>query len=187
MQTTDEIAQLITEWRAGVADQAKRYDAASRAIDGVSVTETAAGGAIMVTVASSGIPTDLRLGEDVGRMKPDQIASQIMACLRRAQARLADQVGAVVTDTVGDGAGAEAIAGEYRHRFPAPPDMDVEPPSPLQENADFGLSAMDTEPTPAEPVAPAAPVAPVQPAAARTKQRPPAGNDDVEDWSARPW
>lgn len=184
MQTTDEISRLITEWRAGVADQAKRYDAASRAIDGVTVTETAAGGAIMVTVASSGIPTDLRLGEDVGRMKPDQIASQIMACLRRAQARLADQVGAVVTETVGDGAGAEAIAGEYRHRFPPPPDVAVEPPSPLEENADFGLSAMDTEPAPAAPTAPAAPA---QPAAARTKRPPANNNDDVEDWSAQPW
>lgn len=184
MQTTDEITRLIAEWRTGVADQAKRYDAASRAIDGVTVTETAAGGAIMVTVASSGIPTDLRLGADVGRMKPDEIASQIMACLRRAQARLADRVGAAVTETVGDGVGAAAIAGEYRHRFPVPPDMDGEPPSPLEENADFGLSAMDAEPVPA---APAAPVAPPPPAATRAKRLPANDNDDVEDWSARPW
>ena len=180
METTDEIAKRITEWRAGVAEQARRFDAASRAIDGVSVTETAAGGAIMVTVASSGIPTDLRLGEDVGRMKPDQIATQIMACLRRAQARLADRVGAVVADTVGDGAGAEAIVGQYQHRFPPPPDMDAAPPSPLEENADFGLSAMDAEPAPPAPVAPPA-------TAARTKPRTPASNDEVEDWSARPW
>jgi hypothetical protein len=181
VQTTDEIARLITEWRTGVADQAQRFDAASRAIDGVSVTETAAGGAIMVTVASSGIPTDLRLGDDVGRMKPDQLAAQIMACLRRAQARLADRVGAVVTDTVGDGAAAEAIAGQYQHRFPPPPDMDGEPPSPLEENADFGLSDMDAEPAPA-----GAPVQHQPAAPARTQHRAPARNDD-EDWGAKPW
>lgn len=183
METTDEIARRITEWRAGVAEQARQYDAASRAIDGVSVTETAAGGAIMITVASSGIPTDLRLGEDVSRMKPDQIAAQIMACLRRAQARLADRVGAAVADTVGGGVGAEAIVGQYQHRFPPPPDM-VEPPAPLEENADFGLSAMDAEPAPPAPVAPVRerPAAP-----ARAQHRAPAGSDEVEDWSARPW
>lgn len=184
MQTTDEIARRITEWRGVVAEQAKRYDAASRAIEGVSVTETAAGGAIVVTVASSGIPTDLRLGADVGRMKPDQIAAQIMACLRRAQARLADRVGAAVADTVGGGAGAEAIVEQYQHRFPPPPDLAAQPPSPLEENADFGLSDLDTEPAPPAPVA----AGREQPAApARTKPRAPADTDDVEDWSARPW
>jgi len=182
VETTDEIARRITEWRAGVAEQAKRYDAASRAIDEVTVSETAAGGAIMITVASSGIPTDLRLGEDVGRMKPDQIAAQIMACLRRAQARLADRVGAAVADTVGGGAGAEAIVGQYQHRFPRPPDTAGQPPSPLEENADFGLSAMDAEPTPA-----AAPVQHQPAAPARTQHRAPARNDEEEDWGARPW
>jgi hypothetical protein len=61
--------------------------------------------------------------------------------------------------------------------------MDGEPPSPLEENADFGLSAMEVEPTQVAPVAPVRD----QPAPARTAHRAPAGNDDVEDWSARPW
>src|SRR5262245_40658094 len=130
MLSSNEIEAQIAEWRSGVTEQAQRFDAARRAIDEVSVTETAAGGAIMVTIASSGIPTDLRLGDDVGRMKPDQIAAQIMTCLRRAQARLAERVGAVVAERVGDTAGAAAIADEYQHRFPALPEEATEPPPP---------------------------------------------------------
>lgn len=172
---TDEIARLITEWRTGVTEQAQRFDAARRAIDEVSVTEAAAGGAIVLTVDSSGIPTDLRLGDDVGRMKPDTIATEIMSCLRRAQARLAERVGAVVAGTVGDDAGAEAIAEEYQYRFPAPPDVDEVPPPPTEENAGFGLSAMAAEPAPApEPPSPA-------------PARPPVRSDEDEDWAASPW
>ncbi|MBB5803115.1 hypothetical protein F4560_002883 [Saccharothrix ecbatanensis] len=193
METTDEVARLITEWRAGVTEQAQRFDAARRAIDDVSVTETAASGAIVLTVASSGIPTDLRLGGDVDRMKPDQIAGQIMVCLRRAQARLADRVGAVVADTIGDAAGGQAIAEEYHNRFPPLSDEAGEPPSPLAENLGFGLSDMDTEPAPPAATAvqdrharpgPPAMAASVTPA--RTTRRAPGDNDD-EDWEAPLW
>ena len=199
MEGADEIARLITEWRAGVTEQAQRFDAARRAIDEVSVTETAAGGAIVLTVASSGIPTELRLGDDVGRMKPDHVAAQIMTCLQRAQVRLADRVGMVVADTVGDAAGAEAIVEEYRYRFPPPPDMDDEPAAPTDENADFGLSDVDTELAPS-PVAPATPdrgrlaypeepammVAPATPART-TRRAPVSDNDEDEDWDAPLW
>ncbi|MFD0206044.1 MULTISPECIES: YbaB/EbfC family nucleoid-associated protein [Saccharothrix] len=194
METADDVERLITEWRAGVTEQAQRFDAARRAIDEVSVTETAAGGAIVLTVASSGIPTDLRLGGDVDRMKPDQIAAQIMACLRRAQARLADRVGAVVTDTIGDTAGGQAIAQEYQHRFPSLSDVAAEPPSPLAENLGFGLSDMDTEPAPPTAAAvqdrharpgPPATAATVTPA--RTTRRAPGDNDEEEDWEAPLW
>ncbi|MEV8443534.1 hypothetical protein AB0425_39690 [Actinosynnema sp. NPDC051121] len=183
--------RLLAEWRAGVAEQAQRFDAARRAIDDVSVTETAAGGAIVLTVASSGIPTDLRLGGDVDRMKPDQVAAQIMACLRRAQARLADRVGAVVADAIGDAAGGQAIAEEYRNRFPPLIDVTGEPPSPWTENLGFGLSDMDSEPEPAtatsvrdrHPHPPA-----MATSAAQTRMRRPAPHDnDDEDWEAPLW
>ncbi|MFE2752238.1 hypothetical protein ACFXGA_09550 [Actinosynnema sp. NPDC059335] len=176
MDSPDEVERMITEWRAGVAEQAERFDAARRAIDEVSVTETAAGGAIVLTVASSGIPTDLRLGDGVDRMKPDQVAAQIMACLRRAQTRLADRVGSVVVDTIGDAAGGQAIAEEYRHRFPPLPGEDDHRP-PLVENADFGLSDLAPDPTPPATVPAAAPV--------RATRRTPA--DDDEDWDAPLW
>ncbi|NUT52035.1 MAG: hypothetical protein HOV94_32785 [Saccharothrix sp.] len=175
MDSPDEVERMITEWRAGVAEQAERFDAARRAIDGVSVTETAAGGAIVLTVASSGIPTDLRLGDGVDRMKPDQVAAQIMACLRRAQTRLADHVGSVVVDAIGDAAGGQAIVEEYRHRFPPLPGVDDQRP-PLVENADFGLSDLDPDPAPPPAVAVAAPV--------RAARHAPA---DDEDWDAPLW
>lgn len=190
METADDVARLITEWRAGVTEQAQRFDAARRAIDEVSVTETAAGGAIVLTVASSGIPTDLRLGGDVDRMKPEQIAAQIMACLRRAQARLADRVGAVVADTIGDAAGGQAIAEEYQNRFPSLSEVAGEPPSPLAENLAFGLSEMDMEPAPpAAPVQDRHPRPPAMAASAtqaRTTRRAP-GDNEEEDWEAPLW
>lgn len=184
MQSTDEVARLISQWRAGVTEQAERFDATRRAINEVSVTETAAGGAIVLTVDSSGVPADLRLGDDIGRMKPDMIATEIMNCLRRAQTRLADRVGAVVAETVGDAEGAEAIAEEYQLRFPPPPDLVDAPPAPTEENAGFGLSAMAVEPEPAGTApAPAGP----SPAPARPADRAPARTDEDEDWAASPW
>lgn len=179
MDTTDAITQQIDRWRAEVSEQAHRFDVTRRALDEVSVTESAAGGAIAVTVDSSGIPTGLRLGDDVGRMRPEEVATQIMACLRRAQARLVDRVGTVVAAAMGDAPGADAIVETFRHRFPAPSDEDVPPLTPLEENADFGLSELDAEPTPPVRDRPATPTRASSPAPAR--------NDDEEDWAASPW
>jgi hypothetical protein len=176
MERTDEIARLITEWRTGVSEHAQRFDATRRAVDEVSVTETAAGGAIALTVGSSGIPTDLWLGDDVGRMKPARVAAEIMACLHRAQAGLADRVGVVVAGTMGDAAGAEAIVEEYRYRFPPPSDVDT---VQWAENAGFGLPDTDIGRT-SSPAVQDRPTAP-----ARTKHRAPARDDD-EDFST-PW
>jgi hypothetical protein len=182
VQSAEEVSRLISDWRAGVTEQANRFDATRRAIDDVSVTETAAGGAIVLTVESSGIPTDLRLGDDVARMKPAAIATEIMNCLRRAQTRLADRVGTLVAETAGDDASAAAIVEQYRHRFPPPPDAVDAPPAPTEENADFGLSAMAAEPAPG--VAPT-PVTPTPAPTARTKPTRP--DDEDEDWAASPW
>jgi hypothetical protein len=182
VESTDEITRQIARWRAGVSEQAQRFDATRRAIDEVSVIESAAGGAIVLTVGSSGIPTDLQLGEDVGRMKPEQIATQLMACLRRAQARLAERVGTVVADAMGDAPGAEAVVEEYRYRFPPPSDEDATPLAPLEENADFGLSELDTEPPPS----PATPIQDQPAAPTRTKPQAPTRNED-EDWESSPW
>jgi hypothetical protein len=196
MLSANEIEGLIAEWRSGVTEQAQRFEASRQAINEVSVTETAAGGAIMITVASSGIPIDLRLGDDVGRMKPDQIATQIMTCLRCAQARLADQVGAVVAERVGDAAGAAAITAEYQHRFPAPPDVAAQPPPPTEENAGFGLSDLDTDqhraasagsiPGHGRPSYPAPVPATASTAPASAARRVPASAEEDETWN-RPW
>jgi hypothetical protein len=191
VETADEVERLLIEWRARVTEQAQRFDAARRAIDDMSVTETAAGGAIVLTVASSGIPTDLRLGGDVDRMKPDQVAAQIMACLRRAQARLADRVGAVVADTIGDAAGGQAIAEEYRTRFPSLIDVAGEPPSPLAENLGFGLPDLDPDPEPPTAATvrdrhPRPPAMTASATQARLRRRAPGDNDD-EDWDAPLW
>jgi hypothetical protein len=129
VQSAEEVSRLISEWRAGVAEQANRFDATRRAIDEVSVTETAVGGAIVLTVESSGIPTDLHLGDDVARMKPAAIAAEIMNCLHRAQTRLADRVGTLVAETAGDDASADAIVA------PAPP-APATPPRPKPARPD---------------------------------------------------
>ncbi|TCO56009.1 YbaB/EbfC family nucleoid-associated protein [Actinocrispum wychmicini] len=125
MDTPEDVDRLVGEWSTRVTERARRFQIAQESVATLSVTESAANGAIRVTVGPSGIPTDIWLSDDTGRMRPAEVARQLMACMRRAQAGLADRVGAVMAETVGDSADAAAVVDAYHQRFPqddpAPP------------------------------------------------------------------
>jgi DNA-binding protein YbaB len=125
----EETERRVEEWAAQFAAKADRYQQMQSRISRVSATESSADGAVRVTVDSGGVVTDLVLSERAGQLRPQQLASQIMDVMRRAQSRLTDRVHDVMQDTVGDDeATVNTVVASYQQRFPEPPQQD-EPPA----------------------------------------------------------
>ncbi|GAB1645249.1 YbaB/EbfC family nucleoid-associated protein [Krasilnikovia sp. MM14-A1259] len=93
------------------------------------LTASAAGddGAIRVTVAGSGAVVGLELDDRVRRLPAADLAEQIMAAVRRAQAALVGQVADAVAQTVGAGTETgKAVLESFARRFGVDaPDGDV--------------------------------------------------------------
>ncbi|MFC4020406.1 YbaB/EbfC family nucleoid-associated protein [Micromonospora sp. GCM10011542] len=123
--------RFVASWTAGVSERAARAQALSEQVAGMSATADGADGAVRVTVAASGVPTDLRLDHRVLRWQPDEIAAEILQVMRRAQGRLASQVAEAAAETVGsDSDTARAVVSSYERRFPKQPEDDADDPGP---------------------------------------------------------
>jgi hypothetical protein len=89
----------------------------------LSVSASGHDGSIEVTVAGSGVMTDLKLDDRVRTWPADQIAAAVLAVMRRAQASLATRVAEIADETVGaDSETGRAVVDGFARRFPAPPD-----------------------------------------------------------------
>lgn len=118
----DDAEEWVRSWTAQVSAQAEAAATLADRVAGLSATATGVDGAVRVTVASTGAVTDLRLDDRVHRLSGADLAAQILAAMRRAQAGLADQVAAAVRDTVGpDSESGRAVLHSFAHRFPEPP------------------------------------------------------------------
>jgi DNA-binding protein YbaB len=130
----------------------------------LSITEKSGDGTVKVTVSASGLLTDLVLKDRWNPQPPEEVAAQIMECVRRAQARIPDLLRQAMFDTVGtQDPSTHLVLAEARRRFPEPPPREV-PRSGPDEIA-IGPDR------PAEPAAPPRP---------RTSQP-----RDDEDWDER--
>lgn len=89
----------------------------------LSVSASGRDGAVRVTVAGSGMMTDLRMDDRVLRWPASEIAAQVMSVMRRAQASLASRVAEIADETVGaDSETGRAVVDGFVRRFPEPPD-----------------------------------------------------------------
>lgn len=127
---TKEGEQEVLLQLAAAADAAAAKSAAFAALgDQLSAMSVdASDGPVSVTVAPSGALLDVRLGDGTARLRPDAVAAMIMACVRRAQARVPARVDELVRAAVGedDPIGARIVA-RYRQQLspeePAAPDQ----------------------------------------------------------------
>jgi hypothetical protein len=118
----EETERRVEQWAAEFASKADRYQQMQQQISRVSATESSADGTVQVTVDSGGVVTDLVLSDRASSLRPQQLASQILDVMRRAQSRLTDRVQQVMQDTVGDDeATVQAVVASYEQRFPEPP------------------------------------------------------------------
>ena len=159
----------LRELAAHAEQRTQQFAQVRDQIEGITVTEQSTSGAVRVTVQSSGVLTDLTLTDAISRMRPDQVAAEVMGCIRKAQSRIADRVTTVVDENVpSDDPAARRIVEGFREQFPAP---DPEP-DPVTQDLRFGPA----EPDPAPPAAPSRPARPPRPYR----------DDDDEGWDDTP-
>lgn len=113
-----EAGEKLEQWAEGLQRKAQRYNQLHERLNSTSVTETSKGGEVTITVDANGVPTALNLGERTRGMDPPAVAAQVLATMRRAQAKLRDQVTGLVHETVGDDAPGNNLIGQYAERFP---------------------------------------------------------------------
>ncbi|QGN48441.1 YbaB/EbfC family DNA-binding protein [Micromonospora sp. WMMC415] len=119
----DAAEEWMRSWSASVSERAAQAQAMSQRVADLSVSATNGDGAVEVTVAASGVVTDLRLGARVRTWPSDEIAAEILTTMRRAQARLGAAVAEIAAQTVGaNSESARAVVASYANRFPDPPD-----------------------------------------------------------------
>ncbi|MEU8211592.1 YbaB/EbfC family nucleoid-associated protein [Micromonospora sp. NPDC049044] len=123
MMDADGAENWVRSWSASVSERAAQAQEMSRLVADLTASATSANGAVKVTVAASGVVTDLRLNDRVHGWAAERIAAEIMTTMRRAQARLADDVADVAARTVGeDSETGRAVVASYIERFPEPPE-----------------------------------------------------------------
>ncbi|MEU8901209.1 YbaB/EbfC family nucleoid-associated protein [Nocardia sp. NPDC048505] len=121
-----QAAEDMGRWAEELERKAQQYQDLHTRMTGVSITETSPDKRVSVTVDANGITTDITLGAASKGMNPSALAAELMACTRRAQARLRTQVADLVHDTVGTDPAGEAIIGQYANRLP-PLDLPTTP------------------------------------------------------------
>ncbi len=114
--------EWIDSWAAGVSERARAAQELSERVSMLSVTASGREDMVAVTVAGSGVVTDLRLDERVRQWPADEIARQILTVMRRAQGLLASRVADIAEETVGaDSDTGRAVVSGFANRFPEQP------------------------------------------------------------------
>ncbi|MEV5539480.1 YbaB/EbfC family nucleoid-associated protein [Saccharopolyspora shandongensis] len=141
--------KALQNWAQGLQEKAQRTAAMQQEISRIRVTER--GRSVSVTVDAEGVPTDVRFNDQ--RASGAELSAEFMVVLRRAQSRIADQVTAATKSTLGDRDAkiANAVAENYRQRFPTAPPAASPPPAPP------GPPAPASPPAPARPPAQSSP------------------------------
>lgn len=152
------------DWQRQVAENARRHRELNERVAGLSITEKSRDGTVVVTVSATGVLTGLVLKERWHPVPEPELAEQIMACLKRAQAKIPALMAKVIEETLGQqDAGAHLILADTRRSFPEPP------PDPASRVA---WQPVEPPPKP-EPAAPSA-------APPRTDI------EAADDWDGRP-
>ncbi|WAL69283.1 YbaB/EbfC family nucleoid-associated protein [Amycolatopsis cynarae] len=102
MRDPEQAAASIDAWAEGLAAKADRYRAAQERTEEIRLSSANSDGSVRVTVRADGSITDLVLTGRARSMPLDELSAQILTTMRRAQARIADRVGEVLTEEIGD-------------------------------------------------------------------------------------
>jgi DNA-binding protein YbaB len=115
----DEAEQWIDAWSAGVSERARAAQEMSLRVSALTVTAVGRDGAVEVTVGGSGTITDLRLDDRVTRWPARELAAEVLATMRKAQASLTGKVAEIAAATVGaDSETGRAVVDGFAQRFP---------------------------------------------------------------------
>lgn len=114
---------VLRSLQARVDAQTQRALQLSAALEAAEITVRSIDGAVSVRVNSAGGLADLQIHPEADGLSRDELASLVLATSRRAQARLADRVGELVSSMYGaDSSTAAFVTGAYTSRYPEPDD-----------------------------------------------------------------
>jgi DNA-binding protein YbaB len=152
VDSVSDATRMIDDWERNATEKAARFKAMAEQVEQVSITESVAGGAVRVTVGHNGIPTDIAMTDKVRAMEPDEIASNVMAAIRKAQSRYPERLAEILAETVGeDDPAARHILAKAEESFPAPPEEEVSSPAERMVFADVEDDDPPPPPRPAQP------------------------------------
>jgi DNA-binding protein YbaB len=124
-----ETLKLVDGWERNAAEKAAKFQAMANRAAEVVITESVAGGAVSATVGNNGIPTGIAMTDRVRDMSPDEIAANVMAAIRQAQARYPQALAEIVAETVGDDPAGRHVIATAEQNFPAQEEEEVQPSS----------------------------------------------------------
>jgi DNA-binding protein YbaB len=152
VDSVSDATRMIDDWERNATEKAARFKQMAEQVEQVSITESVADGAVSVTVGHNGLPTNVTMTDGVRSMEPEQIASNVMAAMRKAQSRYPERLAEILADTVGeDDPASRHILAKAEESFPAPEDDEVSAPENRMVFADV---EDDEEPPPPRPAPP---------------------------------
>jgi DNA-binding protein YbaB len=86
------VERMVGEWERDAEENARRYQEMQR----ISITESAADGAVSVTAGQNGIPSDVSMTDRVSRIRPDEIAAAVMQAMTKAQSRYPAELARII-------------------------------------------------------------------------------------------
>jgi YbaB/EbfC DNA-binding family len=112
---------FLADWERRAEQRAMLTTELSRRMQENSASAESRAGEAVVTVDHSGGLTDLTLSERAMQLSARELADVILKTSRRAQAKMAQQIGDMVKGLYGsDSEAAAFITGAYAEQFPEP-------------------------------------------------------------------
>ncbi|GDY32302.1 YbaB/EbfC family nucleoid-associated protein [Gandjariella thermophila] len=165
----EAVTRMLDDITAQARQRHQQFAMVRQKIEAVTVTERSPDGVVRATVNSGGALTGLALTDRARQLSPNEIAARVLACVQRAQARIAERVRDIVAETVpGDDPAAAKIVAGFRGRFPEPP---ADAGTRTEPAAEIRLGELAQEP-------------PAPPKPAPRRQGAPSDDGD-DDWAHR--
>ncbi len=121
----DEASEWVRTWADQIGEQAASAQRMANDVAAITATVRDSSGDITVTVDSTGMLTRLDLTDRIRNRTGAELAADIMATLRQAQADLTAKVSSVVAATVGaDSVTGATVIGSFERRFGQTPEGD---------------------------------------------------------------
>lgn len=144
--SVSDATRIIDNW---ATEKAAKFKLMAEQVEQVSITESVANGAVIVTVGHNGLPTNIVMTDGVRSMEPHQIAAHVMAAIRKAQSRYPERLAEILADTVGeDDPASRHILAKAEETFPAALDEEL---TPAEERMVFSDVEAGVRPPPPRP------------------------------------
>jgi DNA-binding protein YbaB len=151
----DHLQRRVSDWAQGFTDKAAKVQVMRAHVEQIQACASSPDGAVRITVDSHGVLTDLSFTDRIRDIRPPELATQVLTCLRRAQQQLAGKVQQAMQIAVGDEPQlVDNVVSSYRNRFGQ--DISQLNCTPADPGV-LGLGALEDDSPPPRTVAPSRP------------------------------